>query len=144
MGGYGALLYAMDYPRRYGAAFSLSGSLFQPMPDSEAERGRRTTRMFGDVFGTPFDWRRFNRWNLFLKLPDYIGDRDRTPFYLAVGDQDFPGLQAGNAAFRAALAQAGIEVPFRVDPGGHVWSLWSAQLGPSLEWIDGFLRSACP
>src|SRR4051812_34738140 len=28
MGGYGALLYAMDNPRRYSAAFSFSGSLF--------------------------------------------------------------------------------------------------------------------
>src|SRR5439155_1609994 len=29
MGGYGALLYAMDHPDRYAAAFSLSGSVFQ-------------------------------------------------------------------------------------------------------------------
>jgi S-formylglutathione hydrolase FrmB len=33
MGGYGALLYAMDHPDRYAAAFSLSGALFQPMPE---------------------------------------------------------------------------------------------------------------
>jgi S-formylglutathione hydrolase FrmB len=144
MGGYGALLFAMDEPRRYGAAFALSGSLFRPMPEDPEERSRRVTRMFGRVFGEPLDWRRFNAWNLFPKLPPYIADERRTPFYLAVGDEDFPSLRAGVAAFREALTASGVEVAYRMDVGPHVWSLWARQLGPALEWVSANLHPACP
>ena len=143
MGGYGALLYAMDHPDRYAAAFSLSGSLFRPMPQDPEARGRRAKHMFGGAFGRPFDWERFNRWNLFERLPAYIADPGRAAIYLAVGEDDFPGLKEGNLAFRRALAEAGIDVPFRIDPGGHVWNLWAAQLEPALAWLDRHLSSAC-
>ena len=143
MGGYGALLYAMDNPRLYAAAFSFSGSLFRPMPEDETARAQRVTRMFNTVFGNPFDWQRFNRWNLFLKGPAYIADRERTPFYLAIGSEDFPALKEGNILFRDTLAAAGVTVPFRIDPGGHTWTLWSAQLGPAVEWANGVLSATC-
>src|SRR5215211_5838793 len=104
MGGYGALLYAMDNPKRYGAAFSFSGSLFRPMPEDDAAGVRRPTHMFRAAFGEPFDPRRFNRWNVFLRLPAYIADPDRPAFYLTVGDNDFPRLKEGNVAFHRALS----------------------------------------
>jgi S-formylglutathione hydrolase FrmB len=143
MGGYGALLYAFDHPHLYSAAFSLSGSLFRPMPEDTDERARRITRMFNIAFGTPFDWRRFNGWNLFLKLPAYVASPHRAALYLAVGDRDFPSLIAGNAAFSETLQRAGVTVPYRVDPGGHDWTLWSSQLGPALEWLDRHLSPRC-
>jgi S-formylglutathione hydrolase FrmB len=144
MGGYGALLYAMDNPRRYAAAFSFSGSLFRPMPDDEAAAARRPTHMFRAAFGEPFDPRRFNRWNLFLRLPAYIADQERTAFYLSVGSDDFPRLKEGNIAFHRALDEARIEAPFRIEPGGHSWALWSSELGPALEWLDRRLSAVCP
>jgi S-formylglutathione hydrolase FrmB len=143
MGGYGALLYAMDNPKRYAAAFSFSGSLFRPMPEDDAAGVRRPTHMFRAAFGEPFDPRRFNRWNVFLRLPAYIADPDRPAFYLTVGDNDFPRLKEGNVAFHRALSEAGIETPFRIDPGGHNWELWSAELGPALEWLDSHLSTSC-
>jgi enterochelin esterase family protein len=143
MGGYGALLYAMDHPERYAAAFSLSGSLFRPMPEDSSARARRATHMFGGVFGRPFDWRRFNEWNLFRRLPAYVADPGRAALYLAVGDEDFPSLKEGNLAFRRALADAGVDVPLRIDPGGHVWGLWAAQLEPALVWLDRHLSGEC-
>ena len=63
--------------------------------------------MFRTAFGEPFDPRRFNRWNLFRRLPAYIADPQRPALYLAVGDNDFPRLKAGNIAFHRALADAG-------------------------------------
>jgi S-formylglutathione hydrolase FrmB len=143
MGGYGALLYALDRPRSFAAAFSLSGSLFPPMPTDPADRVGRATAMFGAAFGAPFDGERFNRWNLFLKLPAYAADPERTPFYLTVGDRDLPRLIEANAAFRAALAEHGLSAAFRVDPGGHEWSLWARQLGPALIWADRHLGTSC-
>jgi enterochelin esterase family protein len=144
MGGYGALLYAMDNPRRYAAAFSFSGSVFPPIPDDETASARRTTHMFRAAFGQPFDSRRFNSWSLFLRLPAYIADRQRPPFYLTVGSDDFPRLKEGNIVFHRALADADIETPFRIARGGHNWNLWSSELGPALEWLDHRLSAACP
>jgi len=144
MGGYGALLYAMDNPARYAAAFGMSASIFRPMPEEADERARRPTHMFNGAFGQPFDWQRFNRWNLFPRLPTYIANPDRPALYLAVGEDDFPGLKAGNMAFHKALTEAGVATPFRKDPGGHVWPLWDAQLEPALIWLDGILSASCP
>jgi enterochelin esterase family protein len=144
MGGYGTLLYAMDNPRRYAAAFSFSGSLFHPMPEGEMAEAGRSTHMFRAAFGEPFDPRRFNRWNLFRRLPAYIADPQRPALYLAVGDNDFPRLKEGNIAFHRALADAGVETPFRIAPGGHDWALWSAELAPALEWLDRHLSPTCP
>lgn len=144
MGGYGALLYAMDNPDRYAAAFSFSGSLFRPMPTDEAERAKRATRMFNVAFGNPFDWQRFNSWNLFPRLPRYVADSNRSALYLAIGDNDFPNLKTGNVAFSQMLTEAGIPTPLHVDEGGHVWSLWAKQLGPALKWLNSKLTTACP
>jgi S-formylglutathione hydrolase FrmB len=143
MGGFGALLYAFDHPHLYGAAFSLSGSLFRPMPEDPEERARRTTHMFNVAFGTPFDWRRFNGWNPFVKLPAFVANPQRAAIYLTVGDRDFPSLIAGNTAFSEALQRSGVTVPYRIDAGGHDWTLWSSQLGPALEWLDWHLSPNC-
>jgi enterochelin esterase family protein len=143
MGGYGALLYAFDHPDRYVAAFSLSGGLFRPMPEEADARAARPTRMFNRAFGQPFDWQRFNAWNLFPRLPAYLADSKRPALYLAIGSDDFAGLKAVNLAFRDALRASGIDVPFRIDPGGHNWSLWAAQLEDALIWLNPFLSGQC-
>ena len=144
MGGYGALLYAMDHPREYAAAFSLSGAIWAPMPDDPEAFAKRPTRMFHGSYGEPLDARRFNAWNLFPRLPAYIADKDRTPFYFAVGDDDFASLRNANKAIVAALADGGVAAPFRSDPGRHDWALWEKQLAPALEWLDGKLSRDCP
>ncbi len=143
MGGYGALLFAMDHPEEYAAAFSLSGALWLPMPDDPAARAKRPTRMFARAYGDPLDWTRFNRWNVFPRIPAYIADKNRSPFYFAVGEDDFPNLREANKIFVDALAKGGVAAPFRSDPGGHEWSTWERQLGPALEWQDGKLSRGC-
>jgi enterochelin esterase family protein len=143
MGGYGALLYAMDQPDRYAAAFSLSGAIFRPMPENAAERAQRPTHMFRKAFGSPFDWRRFNDRNLFTRLSAYVANPDRPPLYLVIADNDFPGLIRNNTAFQKALEAEGISVPFRIAPGSHDWRVWASELGPALEWLDAHLSSGC-
>lgn len=144
MGGYGALLFAFQRPDLFGAAISLSGSIFLPMPNDPAERESRTVRMFGTVFGTPFDWRAFDRWNLFPRIGAFAQLPDRPALYLAVGDRDFPTLIRGNELFRDRLAEAGIDVPLHTDPGAHTWPLWAAQIGPALAWLGPRLATRCP
>ena len=143
MGGYGALLQVMDHPALYGAAFGLSSALWAPMPDDEAERAQRVTRMFRGAFGTPLDWRRFNAQNLFPRLDAYARDPRRTPVHLAVGSEDFPNLRAMNRQFVDRLALKGVEVPFEIDAGAHDWQLWAAQLPLALRWIAPLLATRC-
>jgi enterochelin esterase family protein len=143
MGGYGALLQAMDHPAFFAAAFTLSAALWAPMPEDEAERAKRPTRMFRGAFGTPLDWQRFNAQNVFPRLDAYARDPNRTPFHLAVGSEDFPNLQAMNHRFVDILAEKGVSVPLKVDQGAHEWKLWSAQLPAALRWLAPRLASHC-
>jgi enterochelin esterase family protein len=143
MGGYGALLYAMDNPDRYVAAVSLSGSVFRPMPTDRDPDAPPPRRAFRGAFGDPFDRARFNAANLFPRIGAYAARPDRPALFLAVGDDDFPRLKDGNVAFQSALAEAGVGVPLRHDPGEHVWPLWAAQLEPALLWLDAHLAARC-
>ncbi|GAB4167353.1 MAG: alpha/beta hydrolase family protein [Thalassobaculales bacterium] len=143
MGGYGALLLAFARPERYAAAVSLSGSIFRPMPEDAAARAQRRVRMFGPAFGDPFDWRRFNAWNLFLKLPAVAGAAPRPAFWLHAGDDDFPGILDGTVALHLGLRQAGAESELRVTEGGHEWPVWARDIGPALHWLAGRLKGGC-
>ncbi len=143
MGGYGALLHAMDHPDEYSAAFSLSGALWAPAPDDPAERAKRPTRMFHGAYGDPIDWDRFNAWNVFPRIPAYLAAPQRASFYFAIGDDDFPSLRAANKTFVDALAKGGVNAPFRSDPGRHEWALWEKQFGPALEWLDQKISDHC-
>ena len=143
MGGFGALLQAMDHKDLFTAAFGLSSALFAPMPDDEAEKAKRVTRMFRGVYGNPVDWNRFNGWNLFPRLDAYARDPDRTPIRLAVGSDDFANLRAMNRKLVDALAQNGVEVPFFIEPGSHEWRLWAEQLPQVLRWFAPKLATHC-
>ena len=113
------------------------------MPDTEEERAKRPTRMFRGAYGEPLDWRRFNGWNVFPRIAAYAADPHRTPFRLAMGDDDFGNLRAMNRVFVDQLAERGVVVPLEVDPGGHEWRVWAAQLPRFLQWLGTKLESHC-
>lgn len=143
MGGYGALLYAFDRPDLYAAAISLSGSIFREMPEDAEARRLRFTGMFGSVFGDPFDWRRFNGWNLFPRVAR-LRDASALPaVWLEAGDTDFLQLLNGSVALHIALLRAGAESELRVLDGGHEWPVWAEAIGPALAWLSPRLDAAC-
>ena len=135
MGGYGALLHAMDHPDVFGTAFGLSSALWQPWPSDEALRARRPTRMFRGAYGEPLDPDRFNAWNVFPRLEAYAKQQARAGIRLAMGTNDFANLRSNNQELVAALAALGVTVPLAIDEGGHEWSLWARQLPDMLAWI---------
>ena len=143
MGGYGAALYAMDHPRLYAAAFSLSGGFWRPTGTAAATAASAALDRFNVVFGRPLDPRRKDRWSIFTRIAAYAADRRRTPLWLSIGDHDYPRLRASNSALVHALARAGVSVPFRIDPGAHVWGLWDKDIGPALVWAARFLQPGC-
>lgn len=143
MGGYGSALYAMDRPRLFAAAFSLSGGFWRLKPAGELVSASLALDRFNVVFGHPLDPRRKNKWSLFSRIPAYAADPRRTPLWLSIGDHDYPRLRVSNFAFVKALSKAGVQVPIRTDPGAHVWGLWDKDISPALIWAAGFLRPAC-
>lgn len=143
MGGYGALLLAFAHPDRYAAAVSLSGSLFPPMPDDPAARAARNVRMYGSVFGQPFDWQRYNRWNLFLMAPALGASPTPPRLWLQAGDQDFPAILDGTVQLHQALRRLGIGSTLRVDDGRHDWPSWASHVVPALRWLSGQVQADC-
>jgi enterochelin esterase family protein len=143
MGGYGALLMGMDHPERFGTVLGLSSALFEPMPDDPAERARRHVFMFGDLFDDPFDWQRFNRWNLFPRIPALAAATERPAIWLDAGDDDFPSLLATNVDFFLQLQKAGVEAELRVVDGAHDWEHWRPALSEALASAGQRLPKGC-
>ncbi len=135
MGGYGALIEAMDHPDIYSAAFGMSSAIWKPWPDDPAARATRPTRMFRGAYGEPLDPQRFNDWNIFSRIEAYAAQPMRAAIKLAIGSHDFAHLKMGNSDFVAALAKRGVDAPLQVDEGGHEWSLWVRQLPEMLQWV---------
>jgi S-formylglutathione hydrolase FrmB len=143
MGGYGAMLHAMDHPDLYGAAFGLSAALWRPWPDDPDGRARRPTRMFRGAYGDPLDPSRFNAMNIFPRIAHYAEDPKRAAMRLAVADHDFGSLRDANIAFVQQAETLGLKIPLTVDPGGHEWSLWAQQFPKMLAWLGGRWTDSC-
>ncbi len=144
MGGYGAMLYAVDRPDLFGAVISLSGSLFSANAADIDKRRSLYERIFGGVFGTPFDAQRFATWTVFHKLDAASSVRQRPPVWLAAGTRDFPSIIEGTRRMHATLQQRGIDSELSVIDGDHTWPLWQTAIVPALQWLSPKLSAACP
>jgi S-formylglutathione hydrolase FrmB len=143
MGGFGAVLYAFDHPDMFTAAISLSGSLFAPNLSQNPERRQRLSRLFGGVYGQPFDMDRFNRWNVFVRVERVATLSDRPAVWLAAGDDDFPAILRGTVELHLALRRAGVATELRVDNAGHTWRYWSSAIIPALKWLSPRISGPC-
>ncbi|BBK42006.1 esterase [Allostella vacuolata] len=143
MGGYGALLLAFRRPDRFAAAFSLSGSIFQPLADDPAAGAGRRLHMHGSVFGEPLDWRRYNRWNLFLAAPALAAQDDRPRLWLQAARDDFPAIRDGTVRLHDALSRLGVPAELRIDDGRHDWPTWARHVAPALRWLSGAVGPGC-
>lgn len=143
-GGYGALLYALDRPRQYGAAISLSGSISPPIGPQMKDRIRRAARLYDGAFGRPFVATRFNRLNLFPKVAELgLAAGPKPAFYLNAGDRDPGGIVQGTTELHLALLRRKADSTLRVVDGRHEWALWRRELGPALKWLGPRLDPTC-
>ena len=143
MGGYGAVLHAVSRPDLFAAAFSLSGSLFSEQAADIEARKTAYGRIFGGVFGEPFETARFLDWNVFMRLDKRADEINRLAFWLAAGDDDFASILGGTVRFHQELRRRGIASELRVMDGGHEWALWSRALDPALSWLSPRLKPDC-
>lgn len=143
-GGYGALLYALDRPKRYGAAISLSGSISGPIGPAMKDRVRRAARLYDGAFGKPFVPARFNAMNLFPKAARLgIGEAPKPAFYLMAGDRDPGGIVQGTTELHLAFLRRKADSTLRIVAGRHEWALWRRELGPALKWLGPKLDATC-
>jgi len=131
MGGYGAFKVALNRPKQYAAAASLSGAL---------DMVHRAEESFSDlmrsVFGSPDDLRQEPH-----NLLATVGRTGRSParrkgcprLFQACGTEDF--LYQDNLTFRDAALAARLPLAYTEGPGTHDWGYWDARIQEVLAWL---------
>lgn len=170
MGGYGALRLALAYPELYVATASLSGAIWNNIPDEDLSDTPEELQIiqnnayfhridpetitvgrilpsvgshFGGAFGTPFDARRFNEENVFTLLADQLEAGAELPgMFLTVGDHDNLHLWRGAVAFFQTADADDIVTELRITDGDHEWPTWSASIVDALAFISGRFEDA--
>jgi enterochelin esterase-like enzyme len=129
-GGYGATLIALHHPGVYSVVESWSGYFHATNPAGTAK-----LELGSDVAD---DWasahKQIPRAKRFLSA---AGTQTYFAFYVGADDTLF---RAENEQYATELREAGLSgVVFRVYPGGHSWTLWSAH---ATAWLDKALSVA--
>lgn len=117
-GGFGAVNIALHHPDVFGAAISLGGYF----------------EAIGNVFGVgpaAAAFRAYNSPAQYVLTPAGRASAHRIRFVIGVGAADHTYYATG-VNFVATLASIGVGARLLVDPGGHSWTIWSAQLGDAL------------
>lgn len=147
MGGYGAVLLALQYPETFGAAASHSGVLWplEWAPEGVLRRPAGSpdstwTRIYNNAVGKSIRsvfGKDTTAW--FAKDPVHMLDRARSrgaalpalKADIGLGD---PFL-AENRAFRDAVQARGVALTYSEWPGVHDWAYWSTHARESLAWL---------
>ena len=129
MGGYGAWKLALNYPHRFSAAASLSGSIYTNW-DKGAERPRSFELAFeskDEFFGSEND--------LVSLAQDLSASGDLLPrMYQCCGTAD--RLYDNNQRFRSIMEGLRFDYTYEEEPGDHEWGYWDVKIRDVLEWID--------
>jgi S-formylglutathione hydrolase FrmB len=164
MGGFGALHLAYSNPKAYGAVASMSGAIWDNVPDEDVGKTPDELKLIADsaffhridrytidtsrilpstgdhyagAFGSPFDARLFNAQNVFTLAQDAVDAGLELPrTYLTVGDDDGFNLWRGAIALHETLLADGRSSELRITDGDHVWSLWKVAIKDVLVFID--------
>jgi enterochelin esterase family protein len=144
MGGYGALLFAIDRPDLFVGGMSFAGAVFPPIGRNDVMRAQRADQFFDGAFGRPLEIGRYNGWSLFSRMKPLIGASEPKPqVYLTLGDRDRGGLLLNTARLHGEFLRVGIDSTFRVGPGAHDWDTWRAALTDGLRWLGPRLDPTC-
>jgi putative tributyrin esterase len=127
MGGYGAVKFALKYPRLFSAAASLSGAL--GMAHSNAGRDENFDREFGPVFGlNPAGGE-----NDLFALASAVPIAMRPPIFITCGTEDF--LIEHNKMFSQHLKSIGFIHEYEEHSGAHTWSYWNRHILKVLSFL---------
>ena len=135
MGGYGAVVLALQHPDLFGVAGSMSGALYRP----DETLGDADIAEFKGAFGEPFDPGRLAE-NSPFELLAALDPADAPAIYLSSGSSDQYGLEENTVLFYVEAKHAGLPVELRVVHGGHDWDYWRRDLPHLLEFFTEHLR----
>jgi enterochelin esterase family protein len=144
MGGTGAMILGIDHPDLYAGDISLSGVFPPLMPEPTRALTARYAARYEGAFGKPFDHRRFNQWNAFMKVGQLEVAKHLPLFYLNTGDRDEPDMVLGAAQVFDALVATYVNARLRIIGGGHDFEVWNTGLMDALEWMSKTLPKSCP
>lgn len=132
MGGYGSFRLALEDPKRFSCAVSLSGAVDMARMVDAGPSGVASAVNYRDVFGDSPVTGTDN--DILTLLKKRLSQGCRLPrLYLCCGTEDF--LYQSNQAVRQELEQLGVDLTYDEGPGAHNWDYWDPQIRKVLEWL---------
>jgi S-formylglutathione hydrolase FrmB len=131
MGGYGALRFALKYPRMFSAVAVHSAALVENFPQDATLMFGRNFRAFGDPLDSAY-WADINP----LTLARSAGGTPQSSIYFDCGLQDDYGFDAGARLLHEILEQRKIPHEFHLYPGGHSWEYIAEHFTASLAFLS--------
>jgi enterochelin esterase-like enzyme len=136
-GGFGAINFALEFPRRFGAAAAFSPASYHPLPPDDSSAWRHPAFIEEGEFNTAL----WEESNYTAYLDNYLAGDSVVPIYLSAGDRD-----PLNAEHHARLVKSALEPhqPGQIDldvfPGGHTWRVWRQSLPRGLIFLFSYLQ----
>jgi S-formylglutathione hydrolase FrmB len=136
MGGYGALRFAIAYPKTFSAASAQSAALMTESPqelNAALRSGTPRGKLMGSVFGNPIDvahWKKNDPFSLARKNRVAIGN---LAIYFNCGRDDEFDFEVGATALDRQLQEEHIKHEFHLYPGNHSASYFGAHIGEVME-----------
>ncbi|MBC8042063.1 MAG: esterase family protein [Rhizobacter sp.] len=148
MGGYGAVVLALRYPKRFLFAGSLSGAvgLFRDNFTLDGGRSNFGVQSLQQTFGAPTEtvkskYDPFKLSKAMSPKPSGSSGSPAMPYiYLAIGIQD--GLKPflpRNRELADTLRAIGAAYEYHEVQGGHDWKFWDREIQPLLKRLNDFL-----
>lgn len=142
MGGYGAIMLALKYPRRYAVTASFSGALTMPRDLVIREGWNKAAKGNNGDFALPslqtafgLDKSRARDTNSVFTLLQRASALDSTGkaqlpyFYISTGIQDqLVHIVPGSREFRDSLYSSHLRYEYHETPGKHSWEYWNEAL----------------
>lgn len=136
MGGYGALRFALKYPRMFTSVAVHSPAIFEDLPADASALFGRNFRAFGDPADNAY-WKQ----NTPLALARSGTGLAQLKIYFDCGLQDDFGFDAGTRILHDVLLKRNIPHEFHLYPGGHTWQYVAEHFGESLAFLSRALRA---
>jgi enterochelin esterase-like enzyme len=138
MGGYGALIYGLKYPKLFAAAAPLSAVVW-----NDSDISTTSDNIYNSLFATADKKNikgtdRINAaWlqNSPLKIIETktVEELSSVKYWIDCGDDDY--LSVGNANLHIALTNKKVPHEFRVRDGAHSWTYWRTGVIDALSFI---------
>lgn len=135
MGGYGAVVNALQHPETFGAVCALSAALILEKAENTLEYTNflMTNRgYYESVFGDLKKLRGSNKDYVYL-AEQAAKSGPKPNFYMACGTED--SLIEPNRVFRDQLKALGYDVTWEEGPGVHDWYFWDTYILKAMEWL---------